>query len=121
MGRKRIPSAEGGAYHEADAAIGTADAAGKGPRRRGAGRPANKSTTRRAANIAFIERRGKWHLHGRLHIGRGVTRVSESTGLSAAAANPQATEEAQKIRRSATNSAAEISHPFRSRSRPTNT
>jgi hypothetical protein len=98
MGRKRIPSAEGGADHQAEDAVGSVASAGKSQRRSGAGRPgkAGPADKRRRAGIRVTERDGFWHLQGRLRIGRRAKRVRESTRLPATAANYEAAEELRR-------------------------
>jgi hypothetical protein len=98
MGRKRIPSAEGGTDQEAKDPIGSVAAAGKSQHRRGAGRPTKAAPAhkRRRGGIAVTERDGFWHLHGRLRIGRRFKRVRESTKLPATAANYEAAEELRR-------------------------
>jgi hypothetical protein len=94
MGRKRIPSVEGGTDQEAADPIRPAAAAGESPRRRGAGRQAKtEPANKRRPGIVVTERDGFWHLHGRLRISRRVKRVPESTKLPATAANYEAAEE----------------------------
>jgi integrase len=97
MGRKRIPSAEGGADHQTEDPVGPVARAGKSHSRGGAGRSAKTGRTReRLGGIAVKERNGFWHLHGRLRIGRRVKRVRESTSLPATAANWEAAEELRR-------------------------
>lgn len=124
MGRKRIPSAEGGTDQEAKDPIGSVAAAGKSQHRRGAGRPAKAAPAhkRRRGGIAVTERDGfgtSTAGYASADVSSASARVQSFPLRPPITKRPKSSAE-RKSEKSVTNSYGGSVHLLRSRSRSTN-